>query len=76
MKYREGEIPPELLSKNASNDMLIFTAVIGLLVGVILFYLGRTGNQMWMWAWGAGLVFFSIYLWFSNKYEFKPFEYF
>jgi hypothetical protein len=73
MRYSEGEIPPELLASNASNDMLLFTAMIGLAVGAVLFFLGRLGRQMWMWTWGGGLVFCSVYLWLSIKFDFRPF---
>ena len=76
MKYKEGEIPPEMLAKYASNDMLLFTAVIGLLVGVIMFCIGRYGRQMWIWSWGALLSFCSVYLWFAIKFDFRPFGYF
>ena len=63
MKYREDEIPPEMLAVNASNDMLVFTAIIGIAIGIVLFLLGRYGRQMWMWTWGAGLVVCSIIMW-------------
>ena len=76
MRYREGEIPPELLAQNTSNDMLVFTAVIGLVIGIALFCLGRLGKQMWMWVWGTGLMFCSAYLWLSIKYDFRPFGFF
>jgi len=73
MRYREGEIPPEQLAVNASNDMLILTAVLGVFIGLTLTYLGRRGKQMWMWVWGNGLVIISIYLGLSIKYELKLF---
>jgi len=73
MRYREGEIPPEQLAVNASNDMLILTAVLGVFIGLTLTYLGRRGKQMWMWVWGIGLVIISIYLGLSIKYELKLF---
>ncbi len=62
MRYKEGEIPAEQLAVNASNDMLVLTAVLGVLIGFALIYLGRKGKQMWMWVWGIGLVIISIYL--------------
>ena len=62
MRYKTDEIPPELLAVNASNDMLMLTAVIGALIGIVLFYLGRKGRQLWMWTWGLALVAVSIYL--------------
>ena len=76
MRFKEGEIPPEMLAENASNDMLLMTAVIGLLIGVAMFWLGRKGRQMWMWCWGGGLMLCSIYLWFGIRFDFKPFGHF
>ena len=76
MRYKEGEIPPELLAQNASNDMLLFTAVIGFLIGGVMFWLGRKGKQMWIWSWGAGLVIFSTYLWVAIKFDVRLFHYF
>lgn len=76
MRYKEGEIPPELLAENASNHMLVFTAEISLLIAIVLIWFGIRGKQIWMWSWGAGLVICSIYLWFAIKYDFRPFGYF
>ena len=44
-------IPLEMLSKNASNDMLLFTAFLSVIIGIILIYLGVTGKQLWMIVW-------------------------
>ena len=55
-------IPPELLARNASNDMLVFTAIISVVIGCLLFWLGLHGRQMWMVAWSLGLVVCSIAL--------------
>ena len=72
-RYKENEIPPELLAANASNDMLLFTAVIGLLIGILMVVAGRYGKQLWIWTWGAGLSVFSIYLWVALKFDIKLF---
>lgn len=76
MRYKEYEVPPEQLAVNASNDMLILTAFIGVIVGILLFILGRKGKQMWMWTWGIGLVIFSVYLGVGIKFGVKLFGYF
>lgn len=76
MRYKEGEIPKEQLAFHASDDMLILTAVIGVLVGLILTLLGRKGKQMWMWVWGIGLVICSVYLGFSIGFDIKLFGHF
>ena len=76
MRYKEGEIPAELLAKNASNEMLLFTAEISLLIAAVLIWMGIRGKHIWMWSWGAGLVVCSTYLWFAIKFDFRPFGYF
>jgi len=76
MRYREGEIPKEQLAVHASDNMLILTAVIGILVGIALTIIGRKGKQMWMWVWGIGLVIFSAYLGVSIGFDVKLFGHF
>lgn len=60
VRYQDGAAAP--LAQNASNDMLILTAVLGFFIGFVLIYLGRLGKQMWMWVWGAGLVIMSLFM--------------
>lgn len=62
MRYKEGEIPAEQLAVNASNDMLLLTAVLGVFIGIALTVMGRKGKQMWMHVWGTGLIICSLYL--------------
>ena len=59
MKYPEN-IPPEQLTVNASNDMLLFTAVLATVIGIILAYLGHKGRQLWIVTWSIGLIICSI----------------
>ena len=59
MKYPEN-IPPEQLTVNASDNMLLFTAVLSILIGIILTYLGHKGRQLWMVTWSIGLIICSI----------------
>lgn len=61
MKYPDN-IPPEQLTVNASNDMLLFTAALSILIGAILTYLGHKGGQLWMVTWSIGLIICSILL--------------
>jgi len=58
MRYREGETLP--LASSGSDDMLLLTAVLGVLIGIVLAYLGKRGKQMWGLVWGIGLVLVSI----------------
>ncbi len=39
--------------------MLNFTVALALLIGVALWWLGRTGRVLWLQVWSIGLVFFS-----------------
>lgn len=59
MRYREG-ISPERLAVNSSDDMLLFTVSLALVIGVILIWLGYKGKQMWLIAWSIGLILCSI----------------
>ncbi len=61
-RYREGEIPKEQLAVHASDDMLVLTAILGVVIGLALTILGRKGGVMWMWVWGIGLILCSLYL--------------
>jgi len=77
MRYKEGEaIPNEALAMHASDDMLVLTAVIGVVIGIILTYIGRLGKQMWMWVWGIGLIIVSAYMGVSIGFGIKLFTYF
>jgi hypothetical protein len=59
MRYSEN-IPAEQLTVNASNDMLLFTAALSILIGIILTYLGHRGRQLWMVTWSIGLIICSV----------------
>ena len=59
MRYRE-DIPAEQLARHASDDMLIFTAVLSLLIGAVLIWLGRKGKQQWLVLWSIGLILCSL----------------
>jgi hypothetical protein len=59
MRYSEN-IPADQLTVNASDNMLLFTAVLSILIGIILTYLGHKGKQPWMVTWSIGLIICSI----------------
>jgi len=56
-----GEVPPELLSKNASNDMMLFTALISLFIAAAMIYLGKKSGHYWMIFWSVGLIIMSLF---------------
>ena len=64
MRYKDGEVivPKEQMAAHSSDDMLLLTAALGILIGIALTVLGRYGKQMWMWVWGLGLIICSAYL--------------
>lgn len=53
-------IPTEQLSRHASDDMLIFTSILALMISLILLWLGKQGKQGWIILWSAGLLLCSI----------------
>jgi hypothetical protein len=58
MRYRIGDDPTS--GATATDDMILLTVVIGLVVGIALIWLARLGRQMWLMAWSVGLVLASI----------------
>ena len=60
-RYREDEaLEGYKMAQHASDDMLLFTAVIAVVIGVIIAYIGKRGKQLWMLVWGIGLVVASL----------------
>ena len=59
MRYAE-DIPPEQLASHASDGMLLFTAVLAIVIGCILIWLGKKGKQMWLVWWSVGLILCSM----------------
>ena len=55
-------IPPEMLTKNTHNDMLLFTAFLSVIIGSVLIYLGKRGKQLWMVVWSIGLIGMSLFM--------------
>ena len=59
MRYSEN-IPAEQLTVNASDNMLLFTAALSIVIGAVLTYLGHKGRHLWMVTWSIGLIICSI----------------
>ena len=59
MRYREDGTT-EQLARHASDDMLLFTAALSVVIGFILIWLGRKGKQQWLVVWSIGLILCSI----------------
>jgi len=58
MRYRIGDDPSS--GAAVTDDMLLLTVVISIIVGIVLIWLARLGKQMWLMVWSVGLVFSSI----------------
>jgi hypothetical protein len=55
-------VPPELLTRNSSNGMLLFTSFLSVFIAIAMIYLGKKGKQVWM-VWGAyGLIIMALYM--------------
>jgi hypothetical protein len=55
-------VPPELLTRNSSNGVLLFTSFISIIISFAMIYLGKKGKQLWM-VWGAyGLIIMALYM--------------
>lgn len=59
MRYRIGDSPAHP-GITGTEHMILFTAVLSLLIGVVLFVLGRRGRQRWLAFWGGSLVMASV----------------
>ncbi|KPK40801.1 MAG: hypothetical protein AMJ69_00915 [Gammaproteobacteria bacterium SG8_47] len=59
MRYEQGTTPHEL-GAPVGEGTLLGTAVLGLFIGIGFVIAGRRGRQLWMTAWGAGLVVASV----------------
>ena len=59
MRYREEGLPVNE-SLATTDDMYMFTVVLGLVIGIILTWLGYKGQQIWLTVWSLGLIVSSI----------------
>ena len=65
MRYELSELDPltELPVYSQSDGlhfMLNFTVSLALVIGIGLWWLGRTGRVLWLQVWSVGLVVFSV----------------
>ena len=65
MRYELSEDAPltELPVYSQSDSlhfMLNFTVALALVIGFLLWWLGRTGRVLWLQVWSVGLVVFSF----------------
>jgi len=62
MRYRIGEEIPDInnLGEPVGDQLVTFSAVLGLIIGVGFVVAGKRGKQFWLLSWGVGLVIASI----------------
>ena len=62
MRYKTTTEQPMTVYSEAESlhFMLNFTDFLGLIIGVILWFLGRHGRVLWLQVWSAGLVLSSV----------------
>ena len=60
MRYREGQEIPDNIAPIIGDGSMVFAAILGLFIGIILTLLARKGKQLWLLIWGSGLVLVSI----------------
>lgn len=61
MRYREGEAPhPDYPYTENMHQMVTMSVLLAILIGAILFYLGRRGRVLWLTLWSAGLVVCAV----------------
>jgi hypothetical protein len=51
---------PVYSQSDGLHFMLSFTVALALVIGIGLWWLGRTGRVLWLQVWSIGLVVFSI----------------
>ena len=57
MRYRENDLPnPDLPYSESMHSMLTLSMWLSIVIGIVLFFVGRHGKVMWMKAWSIGLV--------------------
>lgn len=59
MRYRVGE-EAGVASYGSTDEVLLMTCVLGIIIGVLLTWLGWRGRQWWLVFWCGGLVLVSI----------------
>lgn len=59
MRYRDGEMP-DVAPYGVTDEWLMFTVGLALVIGITLVWLGIRGRQWWLVTWCAGLVVVSL----------------
>jgi len=61
LRYPEGQSPDPLYPHSETmHHMLTLSMVMSIVIGVVLFILGRRGNVMWLQVWSLLLILLSV----------------
>ena len=61
MRYKEGQSPDPLYPHSETmHHMLTLSMVMSIVIGIVLFILGRRGNILWLKVWSVILIVLSI----------------
>lgn len=61
MRYRDDQAVQSVYSQSEGLQfMLTFGISLGLIIGVVLLWLGRHGRVLWLQVWSVGLIVVSI----------------
>lgn len=61
MRYRDGELPDPLFPHSESmHHMLTLSMGMSIIIGIVLFILGRRGNILWLKVWSIILIILSV----------------
>lgn len=55
MRYRLGE-SPETDQYGSTDEFVLFTVALSLIIGAVLVWLGVKGRQRWLTIWSGGLI--------------------
>lgn len=61
MRYKEGQSPDPLYPHSETmHHMLTLSMVMSIVIGIVLFILGRRGNILWLKVWSVILIVLSV----------------
>jgi hypothetical protein len=60
MRYREGSVADGQQPTQVFEGMHVGTALLGLMIGIILFAAARRARILWLSVWSGGLVVASL----------------
>jgi len=59
VRYKIDQTPGMPVAET-SPDILLFTIVLSLFIGIGLLVIGKRGGQLWLTVWSAGLILCSV----------------